>query len=218
MWFLHQRFYQHFQFCSARRWCNYSDFLLHASHRISYLHTNCAGIFALININFSTMDFVPLRAWDSSCVVVCFSRWIVVKFMLQFPRLYRWRCLVRARFLSSSRRSVEELDIRETLNLATIKVRKSFSLVMQSLFYSNNSLRNFQTFIKIVYWSIEKRMAIRFVSIYKFLLNDVQSIFFHVTRIYIPHIRNFSIIFARKHEDSRVLFDDDSARESEPGQ
>lgn len=42
---------------------------------------------------------------------------------------------------------MEELDIRETLNLATIKVRKSFSLVMQSLFYSNNSLRNFQTFV-----------------------------------------------------------------------
>ncbi|KAG9437649.1 hypothetical protein HZU67_00658 [Apis mellifera carnica] len=42
--------------------------------------------------------------------------------MLQFSRFYRWRCLVRARFLSSLRRSVEELDIRETLNLATIKV------------------------------------------------------------------------------------------------
>lgn len=138
-----------------------------------------------------------------------------MKFMLQFPRLYRWRCLVRARFLSSSRRSVEELDIRETLNLATIKVRKSFSLVMQSLFYSNNSLRNFQTFVHKDRLLI---MVIRFVSIYKFLLNDVQSIFFHVTRMYIPHIRNFSIIFARKHEDSRVLFDDDSARESEPGQ
>lgn len=145
MRFLHQRFYEHFQFCSARRWCNYSDFLLHA-----YLHTNYAGIFALININFSTMDFVPLRAWDSSCVVVCFpsSRWIAVKFMPQFPRL---RCLVRAmraRFLSSLRRnSLEELDIRETLNLTTVKVRKSFSLVTQPLSYS----------ILITHWEIFKR-------------------------------------------------------------
>ena len=73
MWFLHQRFYKHFQFCSARRWRNYLDFLLHA-YRNSYLHANCAGVFALININFSTMDFVPSRAWDSSCVR-CFSRY-----------------------------------------------------------------------------------------------------------------------------------------------
>lgn len=91
-----------------------------------------------------------LSLWERETVLVCFSpsRWIAVKFMPQFPRL---RCLVRAmraRFLSSLRRnSLEELDIRETLNLTTVKVRKSFSLVTQSLSYS----------ILITHWEIFKR-------------------------------------------------------------
>ena len=85
----------------------------------------------LININFFTMDFVATRAWDSSCLVICLTRLIAVKFMLRFPRLRCWRCLVRTirmRLLSPLRRSVEELDVRDTLNLTTIRVRK-FSLL-----------------------------------------------------------------------------------------
>ena len=132
---------EHFQFCSARRRYNYSDFLLHA-YRIgpsAYKLRRHSRWLILIPPQWISSRRERERQSPASLfaltAMVLDSR---EKFMPRFPRLprlHRWRCLVRtigAKFLSPSRRSVEELDVRDTFDLTTIRVRIILLAAMHS--------------------------------------------------------------------------------------
>ena len=138
---------EHFQFCSARRRYNYSDFLLHA-YRIgpsAYKLRRHSRWLILIPPQWISSrrerETVPV----SRCLLYVMLLDIREKFMPRFPRLLRfprWRCLVRtigSRLLSPSGRSLEELDARDTFDLTTIRVR---IILLASVMHSSRSSFN----------------------------------------------------------------------------